>query len=241
MDMKITVHDIGDYLLRDYLLETPIGWIAIDTGYAGNQARYFKRLHRLVSPEQIRFVFLTHAHDDHAGFLAPLLQASGAQLVCHANALPRLASGENAVPPGAGFSSRAGQLFGLVKKSHAFPPFAPDARALILKSETDQPFLALGLPLRVVFLPGHTDDSIALFNEETRDLFCGDAAMNAVISTARHTIWIDDPAAFGRSWDKMLTLDPQTIIPSHGNPFSPDDLIRFRHFFDGKQTLRPNR
>ena len=143
------------------------------------------------------------------------------------------------MPPGSGFSSRAALLFSLVKKAHSFPKLIPDESAILLKNESDQVFHEMGLPIRIPFLPGHPADSIALLLEETGDLLCGDAAMNAVISTARHTIWIDDPAEFGRSWDRMLAVNPKRIYPSHGNPFSPHDLAKYRHFLDGRKLYLP--
>ena len=239
--MEIRVHEIGSYVVRNYLLETPLGWIALDTGYRDDEAVFFERLTKLAFVDQLKYVFLTHAHDDHAGFLGSLLDETSATLVLHAESVPLLATGKNATPPGAGYSSRIASTFALVKKEFGFPPVVVGENAIVLQSEEDQPFLALGLPLRIVFLPGHTVDSIGLFNEETRELFCGDAAMNAVISRARHTIWIEDPAAFGRSWDKMLALNPARLYPSHGNPFPPDDLVKYRHFMNKRRLIAPKK
>ncbi len=69
-------------------------------------------------------------------------------------------------------------------------------------------------------------------------MLCGDAAMNAVISVARHTIWIDDAAEFGRSWDKMLEHNPKIIYPSHGSPFKPRDLHKYRRYLDGRKLIQ---
>jgi glyoxylase-like metal-dependent hydrolase (beta-lactamase superfamily II) len=69
-------------------------------------------------------------------------------------------------------------------------------------------------------------------------LFCGDAAMNAVISVARHTVWIDNAAEFGRSWDKMLSYQPDMIYPSHGTPFKAKDLLKHRNFLNGKKLIQ---
>ena len=30
MEMRMQIHDIGNYMLRQYLLETPLGWIALE-------------------------------------------------------------------------------------------------------------------------------------------------------------------------------------------------------------------
>jgi glyoxylase-like metal-dependent hydrolase (beta-lactamase superfamily II) len=237
--MQIRIYEIGSYVLRNYVLETPQGWIAIDTGYAGGFSAYRARLERLCPLDSIKFVFLTHAHDDHTGFLGELLEQSGARLIASDRSLPRLASGENAMPKGTGFTSRGALLLSTMMKQSGFPPVLPDASAIILHSEDDQPFLAMGLPIRVLHLPGHTADSIALLLEETGDLLCGDAAANFFLAPARQAILMEDLPEFGKSWDKMLAVNPTRIYPAHGNPFSPKDLVKYRHFMDGRKLYLP--
>lgn len=240
--MEIKIHNIGSYIVKNYLLETPVGWIALDTGYRGGVDRFLKRFSKLAPVESLKYVFLTHAHDDHAGFLAALLKKTHATLIVNTASIPLLASGENATPSGAGFSTRFASLFDIIKKDHSFPPFHVSGRSIRIPDESAQVFKAMGLPIRIVFLPGHTRDSMGLLLEETGQLLCGDAAMNTLlVSTARHTIWIDDPVVYGQSWDKMLSLNPSKLYPSHGSPFSPKDLVKYRHFMDGKKPIVPKR
>ncbi|MDR2664727.1 MAG: MBL fold metallo-hydrolase [Oscillospiraceae bacterium] len=237
--MHIKIHEIGGYAVRNYLLETPDGIIAIDTGYAGQFPAFRAKFERLWPLSELRHIFLTHHHDDHSGFLGELMASTDAKVILHPLAVEYLKTGQSHEKPGAGYSSFTASLFSLVKKDFSFPPVSlPPERAIIVETEDDQPFEELGLPFRILHLPGHTDDSIGLFLPQTGELFCGDAAMNAVISKARHTIWIEDVAEFHRSWDKMLSLDPGKIYPSHGNPFPPKDLSRYRHYLDCK-TLIP--
>ena len=224
-------------MLRQYLLETPLGWIAIDSGYAGGFAAY----DRQVPLDKIKFVFLTHAHNDHAGFLAELLQKSGAALVVNQTSLPRLASGENVLPEGTGFTSRFGLALSSMMKHSSFSPVLPKESDIILKSEEEQPFHALGLPLRVVWLPGHTADSIGLYLEETRELLCGDAAGNAIIAPARQAMLIENVPEFAKSWDKIIALNPSRIYPAHGNPFSPNDLFTYRERLDHLKLFTPKK
>jgi glyoxylase-like metal-dependent hydrolase (beta-lactamase superfamily II) len=241
MTHPIRIHQIGSYMLRSYLIETPLGWIALDSGYAGGFAAYQKRLSRLTPLSRIKYVFLTHTHNDHAGFLGELVQKSGAKLVVSENSLPRLASGENAMPEGTGFTTRMGVMLSAMMKHSSFPPVLPDATTVILKGEADQPFLAAGLPIRIVFLPGHTADSIGLFLEETRELICGDATGNAVIAPARQAILIEDVPTFAKTWDKIIALNPARIYPSHGNPFTPEDLVKFRGRLDNLKLFYPKK
>ena len=241
MSHSIKIHNIGNYMLRNYLLETPQGWIALDSGYAGGFAAYQKKLSRFTTLDQVKFVFLTHSHNDHAGFLAELLTKSGARLVAHENSLPRLASGVNVMPDGTGFTSRMGVAMHGMMKHSSYPPVVPDENAFILKSEADQPFLAGGLPIRIVILPGHTADSIGLFLEETRELLCGDAAGNAIIAPARQAVLMEDTRAFTESWDKIIALNPSRIYPSHGNPFPVGDLMKFRKRLDDLTLFYPKK
>lgn len=232
--MEIRIHNIGGYIVKNYLLQTPIGYIAIDTGYPGGETAFLQRFQKLAGLEELHYIFLTHAHDDHAGFLNALLEKTRANVILHPAGIPALEAGKSNDPPGAGYSSRVAALFGVLKKEFSFPPVQLKDRAVFVSGEEDQMFKALGLPIRILFLPGHTKDSIGLLMEETGELFCGDAAMNAVISLKRHTIWMEDAKVFGGSWDKMLSCNPTRIYPSHGTPFSPRDLQKYRHFMDGR-------
>ena len=234
---QIRIHEIGNYVLRQYLLETPLGWIAIDSGYAGGFAAYRKR----IPLSEVKYVFLTHVHNDHAGFLGELLAESGSTLVVNQASLPRLASGKDAMPEGTGFTSRFGVMLSAMMQHSSFPPVLPREGDLVLASEQDQPFLAMGLPLRIVWLPGHTADSIGLYLEDSRELLCGDAAGNAVIAPARQAILIEDVPEFAKSWDKIIALNPSRIYPGHGNPFSPDDLVKYRNKLDHLKLYSPKK
>lgn len=236
--MDILIHNIGSYIMKNYLLETGQGIIAIDTGYPGGAETFIRRFEKRWPLSELKYIFLTHHHDDHAGFLNDLLERCNAEVVLHPAAVELLKSGKSFDPPGGGYSSVPASWFGKFKKEFSFPPVDLGGRAISIADETQQFFLEQGLPVQIIFLPGHTADSIGLFLPESGQLFCGDAAMNAVISVARHTIWIDDAEEFGRSWDKMTALNPKRIYPSHGNPFSPKDLIKYRNYLDGRNLIR---
>lgn len=235
------MHEIGNFMVRNYLLEMPEGgFIAMDTGYQGGLDRFLKRFERLAPRSRLRYVFLTHAHDDHAGFLDGLLRCTDAQLVMNPLGVDTLQKGENLILPGAGYSTQLAATFGLFKKDFHFPPLDAaliEERAVFVSAERDQFFHTLDLPLRILFLPSHTADSIGLLDEENGFLYAGDAAMNAFISRKKHTIWMDDAEQFGASWDVMLAANPTKIMPSHGYPFDPSQLRKHRHFMAGRKLL----
>jgi glyoxylase-like metal-dependent hydrolase (beta-lactamase superfamily II) len=217
------------------LLETPVGIIGIDTGYPGGFPKYKKRFEKLFPLSELKYLVLTHHHDDHSGFLNEIIEATNAKIILHPEAIPLLAEGKNNTPPGSDYSSVPASLFGKFKKDFSFPPVViPSDRIITVDSEEIQPFEDFNLPLKILHLPGHTADHIGIFLTDPDIMFCGDAAMNAVISVAKHTIWIDDKTEFGRSWDKMISYNAKKIYPAHGKPFSPNDLNKYRNYLERK-------
>ena len=227
--MKII--NIGNRVLNNYLVETDRGWVAVDTGYAGGMPRFMAGLRKnVIAPQDIKYIFLSHAHDDHAGYLEELMQTTGATVVMDSLAPERLLAGHNQWIGGcsgrlAKFFVSAMSLAG--KGKHEFPAIDVCGNDnVVLWDGRRQFFKEQGLPLTIVSLPGHTADHIGLVTDAGA-LFCGDAAMNGFPSVKRNIIWIEDLAAYRKSWAAMVALPAETIYPSHGKHFPKHDLIRF--------------
>ena len=47
-------------------------------------------------------------------------------------------------------------------------------------------------------------------------------------SLKRITIWIEDKNAFQNSWDILINEKANLIYPSHGKPFSDNDLKKYK-------------
>ena len=59
--MEIRIHNIGNYIVKNYLLQTPIGYIAIDTGYPGGETAFLQRFQRLARLEELQYMMTTRA------------------------------------------------------------------------------------------------------------------------------------------------------------------------------------
>ncbi len=60
---------------RCYLLKCTGGYLLIDTYYPGYYARFEKKLAKMgIATSDIKYLLLTHHHDDHAGFAAELVR-----------------------------------------------------------------------------------------------------------------------------------------------------------------------
>lgn len=221
--------NIGNRFFNNYIIQTKIGLIVIDTGYEGGFDKFalkFKKVGLLFS--DVKFIFLTHAHDDHAGFLNKLAKNTNARIILHKDGVERLKTGQNSFD--GTFSTKTAFIFGkimafLSKGEHRFPPVDLYERYLIF--ENDEQYLKEnGIDAQIIPLLGHTSDSIGLLLGDGK-LLCGDAAMNGFPSAARHTIWIEDKSEFIKSWDTMIKLKPVKIYPSHGKPFAASDLEKY--------------
>ena len=187
----MTIINLGTRVVNNYLISSEAGRILIDTGYAGGFAHFQKMLARHgVRPEEIRYVFLTHAHDDHAGFLNEVLAATGADVILHPGAVEGLKRGQNSFEGGC--SSLLAWLFCQVLAlfghgEHRYPPIREEYLGRLIPIDSER-FRDLDFPYEVLETPGHTSDHIALLVGDL--LFCGDAAMNGFPSCRRTTIWI---------------------------------------------------
>ena len=56
--------NLGSRIVNNYLISSKAGYILIETGYAGGFSHFIKILKkRHIQPKEIRYIFLTHAHD----------------------------------------------------------------------------------------------------------------------------------------------------------------------------------
>ena len=228
--MKIV--NAGNRIMNTYVYAAPSGYVMVDTGYEHSLRSVEKKLNkhgiRLVD---IKYVFLTHAHDDHAGFLNELLSKNeDLKVIASDAAMPTLKRGQNSFAGGCStltawlFCKLMG-LFG--KAEHTFPPLEDryDTRFLTVTAENKTELEQI-LQGKILFTPGHTADSISL--KIGNLIFCGDAAMNGIPSSKRLTIWIENTEQFAHSWEVLLSENAELIYPAHGKPFPPADLAKYK-------------
>lgn len=64
----------GNRIVNNWIYPIKDGYVVIDTGYENGFKKFKKNISKLhIKLDDIRYVFLTHAHDDHAGFLNQFL------------------------------------------------------------------------------------------------------------------------------------------------------------------------
>ena len=232
--MKII--NLGNRIINQYLVELNDGYLLIDTGYSNGYTRFTKNLIKHhIQKEQIKYVFITHAHDDHIGFLSELLQKlPHITVITNALSNERFLEGHNRFIGGC--SSLRAFIFCkfmclLGKGKHEFPIIDLNDCKTIYCDNTDN-LRAYGINADIVFLKGHTSDQMGLlFDDGT--FFCGDMAMNGFPSKHKIIIFIEDLEDYKQSWGKAINNEKiKTLYPSHGKPFDISLIKKNKHYLE---------
>lgn len=215
------------------LLHCEGGYLLIDTSFPKHWETFIEELTRLqIKLSQIKYLLLTHHHDDHAGFSAQLKQMTGCRLIIHENAIGALAEGR-LKSQNHTLNLRVKITMGLYnkikKRNFRIPPVLVDNNDLIFHNEQDAGMLEpLGIKGKLLHTPGHSEDSLTLVMADG-NAFVGDICMNFLNFCGIHyrPIYLSDQNLVMESWRKIIASGAQTIYPSHGPVFGIGKLIHY--------------
>jgi len=144
---------------------------------------------------QLKHVLLTHAHFDHIGAVADVVEATGAPLAIHPLELPLLRAKGGAA------------AFGL--------PIRPCPEPSVLL-EAGQIIEAGRMRFEVLFVPGHTVGHVAFYEPRAKAVFSGDVLFNEGIG--RTDFPGGDYSTLMRSIHEVLFAlpDETAVYPGHG-------------------------
>ncbi|NLY19901.1 MAG: MBL fold metallo-hydrolase [Tissierellia bacterium] len=222
--------NLGDFIVNNYIISTENGYILIDTGYEEGYQQFSHKLKQNnIDLNEIKYLFLTHAHDDHAGFLNELLGHNpNMKVILHQRAIERLRMGQNSFKGGC--SNKLAYVFCkfmelLGKGKHKFPSINNHfEKNYIVYGTEEAKNLENELSIKILETPGHTECSISLLYANS--LFCGDAAMSGIPSWNNITIWVENLSDFESTWEKIIEINPEIIYVGHGRQIKTKDLIK---------------
>ena len=220
-----------------YLLACSGGYLLIDTAYPKDYAKFTKAIGRLgIGLEEIRYLLLTHHHDDHAGFAARLVEQTGCTVIVHQDAILPLRKGrsEDTMKPVNRCIRAIFALFTLIHRQFTYPPLALTQKDRIISADDRDLLKGIGIDGTILHTPGHSSDSISVVLSDG-SAFVGDAAMN-FLNCCRiryRPIFIEDMDAVFESWQKLTEHGAERIFPAHGRPFPAENLTRCRKKFCG--------
>lgn len=205
-----------------FMVVTEAGNVIIDTSIAFMAPRH-KSLLTKVSDAPVRYIILTHGHGDHTGGVS-LWKQAGTEVIAQKNFVEfqnyqtRL-RGFFARRNAAQFPRLAEMAPGRYGARDASPGnYAADIQATILFDERYS-FELGGLTFELMHTPGETYDHLTVWIPELRAAFTGDNYYGSFpnIYTLRGTKprWALD---YVESLNKVLDLEPEVLLPSHGQP-----------------------
>lgn len=212
------MHIIDGYISNLYLLEYKNGLLLFDSG-AVNDVRRIENycvntLKR--SPSEITLTFVSHMHPDHSGGATKLRKKYGIPIAAYKDC-DRWYSGIG------GFIQHKSDTVMMMlvarNKNRNFeqvlyrPRISPD----YLLNDLDRlPFFE---DWQVVHVPGHTLHDTVLYNQDEAMLYAADCFiyMDGVL---RLPLPVMFPHKMNDSFEKMSSLNPQTIIVAHGETIS---------------------
>jgi glyoxylase-like metal-dependent hydrolase (beta-lactamase superfamily II) len=177
--------------------------------------------------EHVRLVLCTHAHSDHWGQAAPIIERAGCELWMHprhehatrpqedpeAALARRIEVGRQSGVPEAALAAYADRVREM-----------PSGVAEVIEPQRDLvPGVEIETDLGVWSVhetPGHAPSHVCLYQPERRLLISGDHLLGR-ISLFYDYGWTPDPAGeFLRSLDTVDALDARLCLSGHGRPFT---------------------
>ena len=175
-----------------YLIEGERGAILFDTGWAGTFPMFCAELGRQGKKlNDIDYLLISHFHPDHYGIAQEIADKGPVVLVCDVQKE---------------YMHASDAVFEKDKRMH-FYPIRDDKVKLISLAESRRVLAELGIDGELLHTPGHSDDSVSLWLDEG-SLFVGD--LNPLYELELHK-----GTEIGRSWEKLLALDPKTVYYGH--------------------------
>ncbi len=215
-------------LVAAYLLPEPEGWSLVETGPSTCRESLLRGVARAgVAPEEVRHVFVTHIHLDHAGGMGAVVEAfPRATFYAHELGVPHLVDPTRLV-------ASARRAWGPAMDT-LWGPIAPVPPSRIQPLSGGERFPLLGGELRVLATPGHARHHFSFFDTALRGIFCGDGAGVRLPNSAHLRPAVPPPDLdldqLFASVEAMRSTDPRLVLFSHFGP-SPDgasDLARYR-------------
>ncbi len=209
----------------------------IDTGLQKDRPMLIAALSKLgIRPEQIKTIFLTHAHTDHAGNAA-YFAALGANIAVHSDEACYL------TPPRTTYTPSG--LLKLLRPLNAVifagaEVLYPVERCRVSEVLKDGDCVeTAGGALCVIATPGHTPGQVAYYRERDSLLFSGDAILNVIPIRQKNGLSLPPvflnsiPGQVVPSARRLVALQPKLLCSGHGWTLRDRTAERLAHWASG--------
>jgi glyoxylase-like metal-dependent hydrolase (beta-lactamase superfamily II) len=205
------------------------GIVLVDCGYhdAGSLAQLERALDTVnLRLEQVRLLVITHAHPDHWGEAATVVNRAGCEMWIH----PASAHGrDRADDPDAALTRRievarqSGVSAAAIESYAAQAKEMPSGLAAAITADRD---LVHGVAIETDLgtwtayeTPGHAPSHVCLYQPKRRILISGDHVLGRISLFFDYGYTPDPIGEFLRSLDRVDALDARLGLSGHGKPF----------------------
>ncbi|MFX0103607.1 MAG: MBL fold metallo-hydrolase [Candidatus Hodarchaeota archaeon] len=169
----------------------------VDTGHDGNRRYLIKYIESAgLKPENMTHIVLTHVHIDHSGGLASLVKKHSPKVCVYEGGADYIEKGDLT-------NTLAGMFIGFF-----------DATPVDIRLSEQEPFTFGQYSFRIINTPGHTTNSICLYEEKHKILISGDTVF-ADGSIGRMDFPSGSVQEMIKSTEMLTTLDVEILLPGH--------------------------
>ena len=245
MEIASGVHRLEDVTGSNVVLLADERMAVVDTGISGNGeaiVSYIRKIGR--SPNDLRWIIVTHFHFDHSGSAAELHELTGAQIVAHRDetepgpdgTLMLRKGNEGESPPTWYRWAQRVAGGGGGPRPPREPRRFPDTPVHETVEHGDVVPCMAGL--RIIHSPGHTPGSISPLLTGPRALFLGDSVLNNIDRLSRPLMWDRSKRRqLDASLHALRDLEADLACFGHGPPLSEDVMDRVRGLTDRPYDL----
>ena len=215
-------------LINSFLFEDEDGSLTlVDAGLRGGHNKVLAALLELgKNPGDVTRILLTHAHSDHAGGLARIVQATGAKVHSHDREATYLRDGR---PPTVDSSTAGGRLMMRL-------PGKNFAKVQVSQTFADGAVLPIAGGLTVVHTPGHSPGHCSYLHTGSGVLITGDAIFNLRGLRYAPSMTCTDIRQSRASAAHLGELDFEVAAFTHGTQVSSGARQAVRAFLAGRRS-----
>lgn len=237
--------NLGDGVSNSYLVYDDGEWLMVDAGAPGEQSYHIMReaLEAIGVDLGKLKLFLTHQHFDHSGqvnnILAPGTPIYGSRIGFESRHEPTASEIDELFfrrMLAMGASPADAQAYEACNRETIFI----DEERFDIRPVKEGNTITVGnRTLQVFEVPGHSPDSLVLFDADAGILFSGDHVLT--ITTPAIDSFFTGEDGYGRYFEslkKVQKLKPRLVLPGHGSPIKEGFSDRINEIIDRKAERR---
>jgi len=183
-------YECNSYLIRDR------SWLLVDIGTGKNVGSLLESISKEGGLEKVKKILMTHTHFDHAGGAARMKELTQADILVHPLEGTRISSGDMTVAR-ACFSDETIRKF----------DWSPIEEGEVIDTGSAR--------FKVIHLPGHSEGSIGLWEQDSGSLLVGDTVF-ADGGIGRYDLPTGNLGDIRDSIERLSRLKVRDLYPGHG-------------------------